>query len=267
MEHGKVFTDGVTVGARLRQLDAKKVDDLAESLARVGLLQPILVWAPDHETCALVAGQHRLAAAIKLGWSEIECIFVSLDEIDRELAEIDENLIRAELTAAQIADHLKRRKELWEARGGKNFPTGFAKETAERTGQTKRNVNLSIARAEAIPDIKAVAGTSLDKGVELDALAKMPEADQRALIDRARNGEAVSARQYVSPDRIAKNEDSKELRLQAMESLAERLAEHVPHEQWPVMLTELEAVGSGARPVIDAFRRLTGPVFDKTGAA
>ena len=112
-----------------------------------------------------------------------------MDEIDRELWEIDENLMRAGLSPSEEAAHLARRKELFEARAesGKTFPTltgrgnkAFAQETAEKTGQSKRDINNKVARAEAIPDIDRVAGTSLDKGVELDALAKMDEPEREA---------------------------------------------------------------------------------------
>jgi ParB-like chromosome segregation protein Spo0J len=41
-------------------------------------------------------GAHRLAAAIKLGWEDIDAIFADgMTEIDRQLWEIDENLMRA----------------------------------------------------------------------------------------------------------------------------------------------------------------------------
>ena len=63
------------------------------------------------------------------------------------------------------------------------------------TGESKRAINLNLARAEAIgDDLERVTGTSLDKGVELDALAKLPEPERKELIDRAEAGEQVSAR-------------------------------------------------------------------------
>ena len=56
-------------------------------------------------------------------------------------------------------------------------------------------MNRHLARAEAIgDDLERVTGTSLDKGVELDALAKLPEPERKDLIDRAEAGEQVSAR-------------------------------------------------------------------------
>ena len=71
----------------------------------------------------------------------------------------------------------------------------FANDTAKVTGESKRDVNRHLARAEALgDDLPRVTGTSLDKGVELDALAKLPEADRAELIERAQAGEKVSAR-------------------------------------------------------------------------
>src|SRR3546814_18232867 len=60
----------------------------------------------DDERPVLVAGRHRLAAAAKLGWEEIDCIYVALDEVDRRLWEIAENLHRAELTALARDQHI-----------------------------------------------------------------------------------------------------------------------------------------------------------------
>jgi len=50
----------------------------------------------------------------------------------------------------------------------------FCLATAEAIGKDRRSVERAAARGEALgDDLGAVTGTSLDKGVELDALAKM----------------------------------------------------------------------------------------------
>lgn len=126
--------------------------------------------------------------------------------LEAELVEIDENLIRAELTPAQRASAIKRRKEVWEAMhpgGGKSVSTsagvrevGFASDTSTIAGITKQSINQHVSRAEALgPDLQAVIGTSLDKGVELDALKDMEPEARRPLIEAAQRGEQVSARQ------------------------------------------------------------------------
>src|SRR5262249_47234281 len=152
-------------------LNAAKVDALAESMASIGLQTPISIWAPDDYTVILVAGRHRLAAAEKLGWVSIDCVFVNdlATEIDRELWEIDENLCRAQLTPTQHAQHLARRKELYEAKypetragvagaeakhRGATDKLSFAADTAAKTGQSERNIQRATRRGEKIaPDV------------------------------------------------------------------------------------------------------------------
>ena len=115
------------------------------------------------------------------------------NHIETELIEIDENLCRAELTPAQRAAAIKRRKQIWEAlhpETGKSVSTlggrgnsSFAADTCTAAGLTKQAVNQHLARAEALgDDLVQVAGTSLDKGVELDALKTLP------IVERLRPG-------------------------------------------------------------------------------
>jgi hypothetical protein len=74
----------------------------------------------------------------------------------------------------------------------------FTSATADATGRDERTVRRAAARGEALgDDLGAVTGTSLDKGVELDALAKMPKDERKGLIDRARTGERVTARKEL----------------------------------------------------------------------
>lgn len=48
----------------------------------------------------------------------------------------------------------------------------FTPDTAAKTGTPERSIPRDVTRAKALgPDLDRVAGTSLDKGAELDALA------------------------------------------------------------------------------------------------
>ncbi len=71
---------------------------------------------------------------------------------------------------------------------------GFAAATAEATGQNKRSINQQLARAEALGDdaMAKLNGTSLDSGVELDALIKLPEAVPTTV--RFKNSNSACAR-------------------------------------------------------------------------
>ena len=57
-----------------------------------------------------------------------------------------------------------------------NENSAFASATSDAIGKSRRSVEIAAARGEALgDDLGAVTGTSLDKGVELDALAKLPK--------------------------------------------------------------------------------------------
>ena len=107
----RIHIDEVKVGTRKRKLDEERVRELAESIRELGLLQPIGI----RDDGTLVFGRHRLEACKLLGWDDIEATVVSAEDALRtELAEIDENLIRNELSALERAEHLARRKEVYE---------------------------------------------------------------------------------------------------------------------------------------------------------
>jgi DNA modification methylase len=71
------------------------LDDLANSMSRLGQLQPIILDSDND----LVAGERRLKAAMMLGWKEIDVVHMNdLDEIGRKEVELEENLRRKEFT-------------------------------------------------------------------------------------------------------------------------------------------------------------------------
>ncbi len=269
-----------------RPLITEAVEKLAASIREVGLIQPISVRCVPVmdggvavDGYQIVAGHHRVAAARALGWTEIDAIIVDAGEhLQAELIEIDENLCRAELTASQRAQAIKRRKQIWEAlhpaeTGGTSCPTSladgrqsgpqhqkqFAAETAAVSGESKRDVNRHLARAEAIgEDLERVTGTSLDKGVELDALAKLPELERKELIDKAEAGEQVSARKASAAKQQALDELLCDVIDEAVERIlsvmhADSIAEFskavnnmpdVPRKRVESALVQLELIGT-----------------------
>ena len=210
----------IEVGYRLRRLDQERVAALVSSIREIGLQTPITVYAVQHDdafTHRLVAGQHRLEAIKALRWNRIDCFVTTATESDLKLWEIDENLVRSDLIEIERAEHLKRRKEIFDARanektGGESLPTslkdgrkagpqhgkGFAQDTAEKTGLSKSSINKSLRRAEKIDvDVQeSIKGTPIaDKGVELDALADLKPADQKQAVQMVKSGEATSVRE------------------------------------------------------------------------
>lgn len=191
-------------GPRLRPLNPAHVQTLKASIEEIGLQTPITLLATadgDNTILTVSAGAHRLAAMRELGMDGAECFIIYDDPDTAELWEIDENLQRAELTDAQRADHHTRREAILIRRGevrphggdrksnGQNVHLkSYAEKTAEDLGVDGRTVRRDLARGKKIePDVLAeVSGTSLDKGVVLDELAKAPRSQQVALLDEIR---------------------------------------------------------------------------------
>ena len=95
----------VKINPGRRTANPEHIQELAKSIAEIGLLNPITV---DHRN-VLIAGLHRLEAAKLLDWPEIECTVSSLEGLQAELAEIDENFIRSDLSPIEYGNLLLRR--------------------------------------------------------------------------------------------------------------------------------------------------------------
>lgn len=107
----KITISEIKVNPGRRPVNLDGINELARSISAIGLLNPITI---DQEH-TLVAGLHRLEAAKMLGWTEIECNICTLDALQTELAEIDENVVRTELSVIEYGELLERRKEIYES--------------------------------------------------------------------------------------------------------------------------------------------------------
>jgi N6-adenosine-specific RNA methylase IME4 len=193
-----------------------------------GLIHPITLRPHSSTGFILVAGWHRYLAAEQLGWESIWArILDEAEAVEAEIVEIDENLIRADLSPAEQALHYGRRKELYDAlhpetkhggapgagkgKGKKKRLEGsqnenFVKETAQKTGKSRATVARDVARAKNVIVLADVVGTNLDQRGELDALGKLSAVDQHDLAERAKAGGKVSARTVVKRRRREERE-------------------------------------------------------------
>ncbi len=160
----------IKINDKRREAVAERVKALAQSMAEIGLLNPVTV----DQAKTLIAGLHRLETAKLLNWTEIECTIRNLNSLQAELAEIDENFIRNDLSSMEYGDLLLRRKEIYEALHPKTKHGGdrksdkikspnwrldseksFVDDTAEKLGVGARTIQrqLQIARNIA-PEVK-----------------------------------------------------------------------------------------------------------------
>jgi len=187
-----------------RRPDARPLDDpaligLAESIESIGLINPIRVRQVDGGY-EVVAGAHRFAACDSLGHREIACFVVDDDDLHAELAMIDENLCRAELSPVDRARQTARRQEIYPAirqHGGdrrsslqveklKDQPHRFTLETAAATGKSETTVHRDLTRGQQIADdvLAFIQGTPLDTGTYLDKLKRLWISDQMIVAKR-----------------------------------------------------------------------------------
>jgi ParB family chromosome partitioning protein len=101
-----ISIDTIGSSARNPRHQLRGIDDLAASLEAYGLLQPVVVRRVDqgHE---LIAGHRRLAAALRLGWTQIAAVVRHEEADDAYLLTLTENLQREDLTPSEEAAALE----------------------------------------------------------------------------------------------------------------------------------------------------------------
>ena len=130
----------IKIGSRNRQYKEDKAHGLAKSIQEIGLLHPIIIDADNN----LIAGLHRLEAAKLLGWEEIPCTIFDINNAGG-LAEIDENLIRAELTELEKADLLARAKEIYEIRHPETVKANIVKKNLKQFSRSTKTEIISVS--------------------------------------------------------------------------------------------------------------------------
>ena len=103
----------IKVRFRLRTPSEEKVQEIADSISQVGLINAVTLDSDLN----LIAGWHRLTAFKLLGKQTIPSIIKDSSAEFAELMEVDENLKRNELNHIEVAEHIVRREELMDSLG------------------------------------------------------------------------------------------------------------------------------------------------------
>jgi ParB-like chromosome segregation protein Spo0J len=193
--HVHIAIDRIEIRERHRE-DLGDIAGLAESIERLGLLQPIVLTKDG----VLVAGERRIAAVLSLGWQQIDAVIAEdLDDAVALLtAERDENTCRKAFTPTEehalyeaLLDlerpkaverreqNLKRGAELPNGKVSHSGPPsdhGRAKERAAKaaTGGLGRHKTL-----DKVGEVKKIAADD-SKPTEVRSLARDALADMNA---------------------------------------------------------------------------------------
>ncbi|MGL5255234.1 MAG: ParB/RepB/Spo0J family partition protein [Brevinema sp.] len=117
-----------------KSFDPADLSELANSITRHGIIQPLVVSDLGNGQYELIAGERRLRASKLAGLTEVPVIFREFPEKDRLAIALIENIQRSDLNAVEIAEAYK--------------------EIMDRLGATQEDISSLVGKSRA-----AVANT------------------------------------------------------------------------------------------------------------
>lgn len=227
--------DEIEIGERDRA-DLGDIRQLADSIAAVGLLHPVVVTGSGE----LVAGGRRVAAVRELGWTEVPVTVVDLTTAADVLrGEADENTCRKPLTPYEASRARERRAQvlaphIQENRGGRPSKAGadapqdnlWTEPGAQETSSNLDEVSPSVRATRKV----AAVGTGYS-GSTLDKVDRIRDAAERGVI---RQGKAEVP--VPEPVREVAREALAEVKVtgaavdRAHTKVADALAQHVEED-------------------------------------
>jgi ParB family transcriptional regulator, chromosome partitioning protein len=181
-----------------RTFDRDELQQLADSIAEHGLLQPIIVVeAGEHYT--LVAGERRLRAAVMAGHETIAAIVRNANEEEQLEVALVENIQRSDLNALEEAHAYQHLIDAF----------GLTQErVAERVGRSRPSVSNTLRILSTAPEVQQAIADGEISGGHARALAGLDNhTQQRALLSTI-VARALSVRQTESLVASARGSDT-----------------------------------------------------------
>lgn len=235
----EVSVADVIVRDRLRDVSDAGVGSLMASIERLGgMTDPIQVRRMKDGMLVLMAGEHRLEAAKRLGWDMIPAVVWTCNDAWARFMEIDDNLAGSELTVLDTAVFLAHRKRLyeeqfpetragvagasarWNATDTMSVASGpdqtdivsFCSATAEKIGASERHIRRLVAAGEKLGPVEVERLRKAPKPVKLSDLqeiAKLGDHIERlAVVQALSEGEAKTAAdalKQIRPGKLPKS--------------------------------------------------------------
>ncbi len=131
--------------SRVRHIE-EDIDDLAASIEKIGLLEPVVVYQRPDLTYELLTGQRRFLAVQKLGWAKIPAVVLDKPKHDAEAKAISltENFVRKPLVTQDLVEACTQLYKFY----------GSLKAVAEETGLPYNKVREYVKYDRVIPKLK-----------------------------------------------------------------------------------------------------------------
>lgn len=179
------------------------VEELAESIKHVGLLQPIIVRVNDAHSFEIVAGYRRFNACKKIGWRKITCHVVELDDKTAFEVSLIENVQRQTLNP--IEEGLAFRNYV------NKFGWGGVSDLAEKISKSPGYVSKRIGLVElpdSVIDLLSKCEISISAAEELLPISSRDEQTKIAIVIRNKKLPLRKVRQLVKNNSIVADSDS-----------------------------------------------------------
>ncbi|MBE6037691.1 MAG: ParB/RepB/Spo0J family partition protein [Anaerofustis stercorihominis] len=172
----------------------EKMHEMAESIARYGVINPVLVREKPGGGYEMISGHRRKMASELAGLSEIPCIIKDMTDDEAIVAMVDANLQRESVLPSEKAFAYKMKYDAVRRQAGRpsknsatvlhNFDGKTSRELlAEKSGESHEQIRKYIRLTELIPQILDMVDEgqiALRPAVELSYLT---EKDQEVLLD------------------------------------------------------------------------------------
>ena len=154
VEFKQIPLEDLTIGlGQVRTRDvSKEITDLADSIAKVGLLEPIVVSQTEEAgKYEIITGQRRFLAHQELGMDTIWAAILDerVDEMTAKVLSVTENLVRRDLHSRDLTDvctYLYRQY-------------GSLKAVSEETGLSQAKVSNYVKYDQLLPELKRMVDT------------------------------------------------------------------------------------------------------------
>lgn len=249
MQMNRVKVAEVDAGRRLRPVSEAGVESLIASITETGVMKDAIHVRKTKGGLVLIAGAHRLEAARRLGWEEIEAkVWTDVTDDWARIMEIDDNLAGAEMNALDTAVFLATRKAVYErlhpetkatvgaALVSKRWNTAdivsvvsFAKATADKFGIDERHVRRLVAAGAKLTPQDTAQLRAAPRQItlkDLSIIGKIGSPTERySVVEQLAAGRAKTAAEALkslSADAVAPPEPSVDAQFKALSTVWSR---------------------------------------------
>ncbi len=157
-----------------KDMNAEKLQDLANSIAMQGIVQPIVVRHISPEQYEIVAGERRWRAAQLAGLQDVPVIVKEMDDRTAMAIALIENIQREDLNVLEEADALQRLLTEFEM---------THQQVADAVGKSRTAVTNLLRLLELAPDVKKML---VSKQLEMGHARALLSLSQEHQIEAAR---------------------------------------------------------------------------------